>query len=46
MNRILAALALLSLLAACGADGAPQAPAAEPGVSISGQVEIGVAGGS
>lgn len=46
MTRILPLLALLTVLAACGADGPPQAPAAEPGVSVSGQVEIGVSGGS
>jgi hypothetical protein len=29
-------------LAACGADGAPEAPAAKPGLTISGDAQIGV----
>ncbi len=44
MTRLLAALSL-TLLAACGADGPPVAPAqtaAKPGLSISGEAEIGV----
>jgi len=38
------ALIILSLvaLAACGADGAPEP--VEPGISVTGQVKIGVAG--
>ena len=40
----LALLALLAL-AACGADGPPERPGAEPGVAVSGTVEIGVTGG-
>ncbi|MGL5011036.1 MAG: hypothetical protein ACRC6I_14250 [Paracoccaceae bacterium] len=39
MMRILAVLCVLTL-AACGADGAPSA--AEPGVSVSGEVAAGV----
>ncbi len=40
------ALILLSLLAlvACGADGAPEP--VEPGITVTGQVKIGVAGTS
>lgn len=37
--RLIASLALLAL-AACGADGAPSA--AEPGVTVSGEVATGV----
>jgi len=39
--RVLILLSILAL-AACGADGAPEP--VEPGISITGQVEIGVAG--
>lgn len=42
MKRLALLLALLSL-AACGADGAPTPPA-EPGLSVSGQVKVGVGG--
>ncbi len=44
MIRITFLLLSLSTLAACGADGAPSAPAAKPGVTISGQVKVGVVG--
>jgi hypothetical protein len=40
MIRLLA-LPALALLAACGADGAPQPPA-KPGITISGDAQIGV----
>lgn len=38
----------LTLLAACGADGAPERPEPRPapGVSVSGQIEAGITGGS
>lgn len=43
MKQIALVLALLAL-AACGADGAPTPPA-KPGLSVSGQVKVGVAAG-
>ena len=42
--RMLLPILTLGLLAACGADGAPTAPAAKPGLTISGQAKVGVAG--
>jgi predicted small lipoprotein YifL len=44
MKRLIA-LSALALLAACGADGEPQAPSASstvPGVTISGDAQIGI----
>ena len=41
--RILLSLCLLTFLASCGADGAPNPPA-KPGVSVTGQVKVGVGG--
>ncbi|QDC11022.1 argininosuccinate lyase [Oceanicola sp. D3] len=41
----LAAFALLLTLAACGVDGDPEPPA-EPGISVSGKVKVGITGGS
>ncbi len=41
--RLVSSLLLLTLLAACGADGAPT-PSAKPGLSVSGQVKVGVGG--
>ena len=38
------ALVALLALAACGADGAPSAPVAKAGVSVSGDVQIGIEG--
>lgn len=48
MTRAILTLLTLATLAACGADGAPKPPAAKPkpGLTISGQVQVGVAGGS
>ena len=40
MTRLIA-FAALALLAACGADGAPQPPV-KPGVTISGDAQIGI----
>lgn len=40
----LAAAALLFVLAACGVDGAPQVPGPEAGVSVSGEISMGVTG--
>lgn len=47
MTRLIPALLVTALLAACGVDGSPTHPEPRPppGVSISGTVEIGVAGG-
>ena len=42
--KILFAFAILLALAACGADGAPTPPATKSGVSVSGDVQIGVSG--
>ncbi|MBK5934820.1 lipoprotein [Rhodovulum imhoffii] len=46
MGSRLIALALVAVLAACGVDGPPQRPAAEPGLTVSGTVEMGVSGGN
>ncbi|HQY42693.1 MAG TPA: argininosuccinate lyase [Paracoccaceae bacterium] len=46
MTRLIVTFFALATLAACGVDGAPKPPAPEPGVSISGQVQVGVVGGS
>ena len=43
MKKLLA-LATILALAACGADGNPTPPASKSGVSVSGDVEIGVSG--
>ncbi|MFV1878746.1 argininosuccinate lyase [Nioella sp.] len=47
MTRLIPALMITALLTACGVDGSPTHPEPRPtpGVSISGTVEIGVAGG-
>lgn len=37
-----AILSILLFLVACGADGAPEAPAAKPGISMTGDAQIGV----
>ena len=42
--KTLVVFAALIALASCGADGAPTPPAAKPGVSVSGDVQIGVKG--
>ncbi len=44
--RVMCWLALAGLVAACGADGDPLPPtkAVTPGVSLSGEVSIGVSG--
>ena len=42
--KMLFAFAALLTLAACGADGEPTRPATKPGVSVSGDVQIGVKG--
>ena len=42
--RFAAALIGLLILAACGADGPPKPPADQPGVTVTGQVKVGVAG--
>lgn len=48
LTRLALPLALVALLAACGADGPPVAPAAaqpaQPGVSLSGAVKVGIGG--
>jgi hypothetical protein len=46
MTRTIMTFLTLAALAACGADGAPKPPGPKPGVSVSGQVQVGVAGGS
>lgn len=46
LTLILAAMAV-ALLSGCGADGEPETPdRAEPGIFVSGTVEIGIVGGS
>ena len=47
MTRILLLLLALLLPAACGVDGAPTppSPAAQTGISITGQVQVGVVSG-
>ncbi len=42
--KTLLALATLLALSACGADGEPTPPVAKTGVSVSGDVQIGVKG--
>ncbi|SDE31425.1 hypothetical protein PUH89_17110 [Rhodobacter capsulatus] len=43
--RILLALSLLSFAAACGVDGPPKPPqSTAPGLSVSGEARMGVAG--
>ena len=42
--KTLIAFAALLALAACGADGEPTPPTARSGVSVSGDVQIGVTG--
>ena len=44
MNPLILALVAAFTLAGCGADGAPTAPAAKSGVSVSGDLQIGVTG--
>ena len=44
MNPLILALIAACTLAGCGADGAPTAPAAKSGVSVSGDLQIGVTG--
>lgn len=44
MKRLILALTVLGGVAACGVDGRPSHP--EPGVTISGTVEVGITGGS
>lgn len=46
MTRTILTLLTLATLAACGADGAPKPPAPKPGITISGQAQVGVVGGS
>lgn len=48
MIRLIPALMITTLLAACGVDGSPTQPEPrpEPGLQVSGTVEIGVTGGS
>ena len=42
--KTLLALAATLALAACGADGEPIAPAAKSGVSVSGDIQVGIDG--
>ena len=44
MKPMILALVAGFALAGCGADGAPSAPAAKSGVSVSGDVQIGLKG--
>ncbi len=44
-RRVILALLSVATLSACGADGAPSAPNPEPGVAMTGQVKVGMAGG-
>jgi uncharacterized protein YggE len=49
MTRQLACFSLLASLAACGVDGAPtppaqQAPAPQPGVTVTGDAQVGIVG--
>ncbi|PIV75521.1 MAG: argininosuccinate lyase [Rhodobacteraceae bacterium CG17_big_fil_post_rev_8_21_14_2_50_65_11] len=48
MTRLIPALMIIALLAACGVEGPPTRPEQRPaaGASLSGNVEIGVTGGS
>ncbi|MGB3317329.1 MAG: argininosuccinate lyase [Albidovulum sp.] len=44
MIRLCLSLFFVTSLAACGADGEPTPPSAKPGVTVSGQVKVGVGG--
>lgn len=46
MIRLLTTLGLIALLGACGVDGEPTQPdpRPEPGVTITGTVEVGISG--
>lgn len=44
MKPMILALVASLALAGCGADGAPTAPVAKSGVSVSGDLQIGVKG--
>ncbi len=48
MIRIVCTLTALILLAACGVDGEPThpEPRPEPGITLTGSVEVGIVGGS
>jgi predicted small lipoprotein YifL len=43
MTRMVALAAILALTA-CGVDGPPRSPAAKTGVSVTGEVAVGVSG--
>lgn len=44
MIRFCLGIFLAASLAACGADGEPTPPPVKPGVSVSGQIKVGVGG--
>ncbi len=46
MTRRIVTLLTLATLAACGADGAPKPPAPQSGLTVTGQAQVGVVGGS
>jgi hypothetical protein len=43
-SRLIAAILAVLALSACGVEGPPRAPEAPPGLSVGGEVRIGISG--